>query len=319
MNLTLAVPFGVASAVVYGTSIVVQHRVAQQHADEGEESAKGLVRLVKHPIFLLAIAGDFIGFILNIVALSAGAVVVIQPLVVLMLPVALAVGYLMGGPRPTRSHYLGCVGVLGGLGVFLALIGHPSTEHVPRSRTTVMALVGILVIGGLLVLVVSGRNRLIRGAMYGAVAGSFFGTLAVMVDAASDRVSDRGLGALFTTHRGLVALIGIIVLGAAGIALTQLSFQVGALGATLPANLAADPAMGVIFGAVLLREHIPLSVPHLIGYVFCLSAVVAGAIRLARPRDDGGTACDAPAASPVTAADAGATAHDRTPRGPVGH
>ena len=285
MNLALAVPFGVASSVVYGTSIVVQHKVAQEHADDGEESARGLMRLVRHPIFLLAIAGDFIGFVLNIVALSAGAVVVIQPLVVLMLPVALAVGYVMGGPRPTRSDYLGCVGVLGGLGVFLALIGAPATEHVPKPRYIGMAVVAVLVIGGVLVLVVSGRNRLIRGAMYGAVAGSFFGTLAVMVDAASDRVSAHGLSALFTTPRGAVPLISIVVLGAAGIALTQLSFQVGALGATLPANLAADPAMGVIFGAVLLREHVPLSVPHLIGYVLCLAAVIAGGIQLARPRD----------------------------------
>jgi drug/metabolite transporter (DMT)-like permease len=285
VNLAVAVPFGVASAVVYGTSIVVQHRVAQQHADDGEESAKGLVRLVKHPMFLLAIAGDFIGFILNIVALSAGAVVVIQPLVVLMLPVALVVGFLTGGPRPNRSDYLGCVGVLGGLAVFLALIGNPNTEHVPGPRHIAMALLTVLLVGAVLVLAVSGRNRLLRGATYGAVAGSYFGTLAVMVDAASDRVSAHGVSALFTTPRGMVPLIGVVVLGAAGITLTQLSFQVGALGATLPANLAADPAMAVVFGAVLLREHIPLSAPHLIGYLLCLAAVIVGATRLARPRD----------------------------------
>ncbi|WP_375497310.1 DMT family transporter [uncultured Jatrophihabitans sp.] len=284
MNLAVAVPFGVASAVVYGTSIVVQHRVAQEHADEGEESAKGLMRLARHPIFLLAIAGDLVGFIFNIVALSAGAVVLIQPLVVLMLPVALGVSVLMGGPKPTRTSYLGCVGVLGGLGAFLALIGEPTTEHVPRPHYILMAVIAVLLIGGLLVLLASRCRRIIRGAVYGAVAGSYFGTLAVMVDAASDRVSAQGVGALFTTPRGMVPLISVVVLGAAGMALTQLSFQVGALGATLPANLAADPAMGVIFGAMLLQEHVPLSVPHLAGYLLCLAAVVAGAIALAQAR-----------------------------------
>ncbi len=284
MNLAVAVPFGVASAVVYGTSIVVQHRVAQEHADDGAESAKGLMRLVRHPVFLLAIAGDLVGFIFNIVALSAGNVVVIQPLVVLMLPVALAVSVIMGAPRPTRASYLGCVGLLGGLGVFLALIGEPATESVPRPRHILMAVLAVLVIGGLLVLLASGRGRTFRGAVYGGVAGAYFGTLAVMVDAASDRVSAQGVGALFTTPRGAVPLLGVILLGAAGIALTQLSFQVGALGATLPANLAADPAMGVIFGAVLLREHVPLSLPHLVGYLLCLAAVVAGAVALAQSR-----------------------------------
>ena len=284
MDLALAVPFGVASAIVYGTSIVVQHRVAQEHADDGEESAKGLLRLVRHPIFLLAIAGDFIGFILNIVALSAGAVVVIQPLVVLMLPVALAVSVAMGGPRPTRLSYLGCVGVLGGLGAFLALIGEPSTESLPGPRHIAMAVVAVLVIGAVLVLLASGRRRTIRGAVYGAVAGSYFGTLAVMIDAASDQVSAHGLSALFTTPRGAVPLASMLLLGCAGMALTQLSFQIGALGATLPANIAADPAMAVICGGLLLREHVPLSGPHLIGYLLCLAAVVAGAIALARPR-----------------------------------
>ena len=72
---------------------------------------------------------------------------------------------------------------------------------------------------------------------------------------------------LLATHRGLVPLAGILLCGAGGIILTQLSFQVGALGATLPANLAADPVVGVVLGAVLLREHIPLSAGHLILYV----------------------------------------------------
>ena len=39
----------------------------------------------------------------------------------------------------------------------------------------------------------------------------------------------------------------------------------------------------MILGAVLLHEHIPLSPLHLIAYVLCLGAVVAGAARLADP------------------------------------
>ena len=97
--MVLAVPFGVASAVVYGTSIVVQHRTAQEHAGEGgDASASGLLRMARNPAWLLAIAGDFVGFVLQIVALSAGPVVIIQPLVVLMLPVSLGVSFLLGGP-----------------------------------------------------------------------------------------------------------------------------------------------------------------------------------------------------------------------------
>jgi drug/metabolite transporter (DMT)-like permease len=284
VSLAVAVPFGVASAVVYGASIVVQHRTAQQHVDqEGEASAAGLLRLVRNPIWLLAIVGDVIGFLFQIVALSTGPVVVVQPLVVLMLPVSLGVSYAMGGHRPRLGDYGGVVAVLGGLGVFLALIGEPPAGHVPRPRILGTAVILVLLAGVVLCLAATGRNRVLRGAVYGAVAGGYFGTHAVMVDAASERFSRDGLEGLLETPRGLVPLAGIVLLGVGGIILTQMSFQVGALGATLPANLAADPLMGVLLGVILLHERIPLSAGHLAVYVLCLAAVVAGAIRLADP------------------------------------
>jgi drug/metabolite transporter (DMT)-like permease len=283
VSLVVAVPFGVGSAVVYGASIVVQHRTAQKHVESaGTASAAGLVRLMRSPTWLLAIVGDFVGFLLQIVALSTGPVVVIQPLVVLMLPVSLVVSAVLGWHRPRAGDYLGVLGVLGGLALFLALIGHPAAAQVPRPRVLGMAIVLVLVAGVALCVLVTGRNQVVRGAVYGAVAGAYFGTLAVMVDAASERASSHGVHSLLTP-RGLVPIAGVALLGIGGIVLTQMSFQVGSLAATLPANLAADPLMAVLFGEVLLREHIPLSPGHLVVYAVCLLAVVIGAVRLADP------------------------------------
>src|SRR3954451_24947159 len=132
----VGVPLGIAASVVYGSSIVVQHRTAQEHADaSGETSASSLLRLAQNPLWLFAVIGDFAGFLLQAAALSAGSVVVIQPLVVLMLPVALAVSFIMGGHRPRMGDYLGCLGVLGGLALFLALVGRPGEAQLPRPRT----------------------------------------------------------------------------------------------------------------------------------------------------------------------------------------
>jgi len=282
MSLVVAVPFGVGASVVYGTSIVFQHRTAAEHGG-GEASASGLLRLLREPAWVIAVLGDFIGFCLQAAALSTGPVVFVQPLVVLMLPVALVVHWYMGGPRPGKGDYLGCAGILAGLALFLALIGEPHSQHVPRPRWVGMAVIIILVGGALLCVLVSKLSAALRGAVYGCVAGAYFGTIAVMVDATSDLVSKRGFEALFDTPRGIVPLACIALLGIAGIILTQISFQVGALGATLPANLAADPLFAVLLGVVLLREHIPHTGLHLALYVGCLAAVIAGAIRLAAP------------------------------------
>jgi drug/metabolite transporter (DMT)-like permease len=283
MSLTVAIPFGVGSAVVYGTSIVVQHRIAQQHAGEGGlTSVSGLVKMLKHPTWLLAIAGDFVGFLLQIVALSTGPVVMIQPLVVLMLPVSLIVSATLGWHRPRAGDYLGVVAVVGGLAVFLALIGNPG-EHLPHPNVLALSIALVLVAGLVLCLLANGRNRMVRGAVYGIVAGGYFGMLAVLVDAASSRAADAGLHGLLATPKGLVPLVGILVLGGGGIVLTQLSFQIGALAATLPANLAADPMTAVLLGVVLLHEHIPHGPWHLVAYSLSVVAVVGGAIRLADP------------------------------------
>ncbi|HEY2272457.1 MAG TPA: DMT family transporter [Jatrophihabitantaceae bacterium] len=284
MSIAVAVPLGVASALVYGTSIVFQHSEASSSApDQGEEAARRLVSLLRNPRWLLALGGDFIGFLLGIAALSAGSVVMIQPLVVLMLPVALVVGWLNGGPRPRAADYLSSLGIIGGLAVFLILIGRPHTAHVPHSRYVALTVLIVLASGIVICFAATGRSAVVRGAVYGVVAGAFYGTLGVMVDAASDQFSEQGLHGLLATGRGLVPLIGVALLGLGGIVLTQMSFQVGALAATLPASLATDPLAGVLIGALLLREHLPHSVGHLIAYSLCLVAVIAGAVRLAGP------------------------------------
>jgi drug/metabolite transporter (DMT)-like permease len=280
MSLVVAIPLGVASAVVYGTSIVFQHREAHKYA---ESDAKGLIALLRNPRWLLAIGGDFVGFLLQIGALSTGPVVLIQPLVVLMLPVALAVSWLIGGPRPRPVDFLSSAGIIVGVGVFLALVGQPGETHVPMSRYIATTILIVLGTGMVACLLVRTRGRLLRGAVYGAAAGTYYGTLGVMVNAASHSAESGGVHGLFVSPRGLVPLIGVALLGVGGMIMTQVSFQVGALAATLPANLAADPFTGVVIGALLLDEHIPLDVGHVIGYALCLAAVLAGAIRLAEP------------------------------------
>lgn len=297
MSAAVAITLGVASSVVYGTSSVFQHEAVHREQLEGDVDAQGLWKSLRSPKWLIAAGGDLVGFVLQVGALAAGSVVLVQPLVVLMLPVALWVGYLAGGPRPRLADYGACAIVGGGLAGFLVLIGSPPVAHVPDAKRVATFVVLLLIAGLLAALAVTGHHRIVRGAMYGAVGGAYFGTLGVMVDATSRQWERHGARGVFTTHRGLVPLIAIALLGLGGVVLTQLAFQVGALAATLPANLSADPLTAVLLGAVLLGENIPTDAGHLAGYAICLALVVLGAIRLAgaeNPGDRGGNGPSTP-------------------------
>ena len=75
MALTLAVAAGLASALAYGAGTAGQNAEAYT----GEADAGRLVDLAKNPRWLLASLGDVLGIALQLVALSNGPVVLVQP------------------------------------------------------------------------------------------------------------------------------------------------------------------------------------------------------------------------------------------------
>lgn len=281
MSLVVAIPFGVASAIAYAASTAVQHSAA--HTGTGQADARGLVHLLRDRRWLMSIGGDTLGFVLQVAALSSGAVVLVQPLLVLTLPVSLAFGALLGGPRPRRGDYLACVVILGALTVFFLLLGTPGAGRPPSSRGVGGTVLGVFVGGLLLCLAVRRRRPAVRAGVYGGVAGVWFGTLGVLVEADATVFGDHGLNGLLTSAAGLIPLVGLAVIGAAGMTLTQISFQVGALAASFPANQAADPFAAVLLGALLLHEHVPVGNGRVLTYLLCLVAITVAAVWLASP------------------------------------
>src|SRR5437016_860458 len=139
MSLIVAVPCGLVAATAYGAATAVQHDAA--HTGTGAADALGLLRLLRDPRWLLSIGGDAIGLVFQVIALSTGPVVLIQPLLVAALPVSLLAGWALGGSRPRRADYLACLGILGGLAVFFGLIGDPGEAAPLAARAGFIATV----------------------------------------------------------------------------------------------------------------------------------------------------------------------------------
>jgi len=267
------------SAVAYGTATAVQHRAA--HRDTGRADARGLARLVRDPRWLASVGGDALGLVLQVVALATGPVLLVQPLLVLAVPVALPVGRLLGGPSPTRRDYAACVGILASLTVFFVLVGDPGHASPLPARSASWALACAAAVGAALLLAVRTASAPVRAAVYGAVAGAWFGLVGVLLDAVATTWQRSGTEGLTRPH-GWVPLVCLLVVGAAALVLTQVSFQVGSLAASFPANEATAPVVAVALGAALLHERLPLSPGHVAAYLVCVAVVTAGAAQLAR-------------------------------------
>ena len=285
MSLAIAIPAAIASAVAYGASTAVEHSAANNAVNNaagpaGEVDAGGLLKLIKNPRWLLGMAGDTLGLVLQVVAISTGPVVLVQPLLVFALPISLPIAYWLGGPKPGRKQYIACAWIAAGLAAFFVIVGNPGDASTLPIRSAIICVIVAAVAGIGALAALRGRTGTVKAAIFGVVAGAWFGLVAVLLDAAAAAWQSNGVAA-FGHALGLVPLIGLILLGGASIALTQAAFQVGALGASFPANLTADPVMAVVLGAVLLHETVPSAPWALIAYVACLAAILYGAIRLA--------------------------------------
>lgn len=278
MSLAVAVPCGVAAALAYGVATAVQHSAA--HRSGGDADVGGLLRLLRDPRWLLSIGGDAVGLIFQVIALATGPVVLIQPLLVLALPVSLPVAWALGGSRPAGRDYLACLSIIGGLAVFFVLLGDPGPGHDLTARAAGIAAVAALGFGSALCAAFSRASATVRAVVYGGVSGAWFGLVGVLMKASAEQWFSHGLDG-FGQPGGLIPLAGVLVVGVAAVTLLQVSFQVGALSASFPANKSADPVTAVVLGAVLLGEHVPVGPGYLVAYLLCLGAVVFGAIQLA--------------------------------------
>lgn len=279
--LALSLVLGVLSAVAYGCSTAVQH--AAIYDSSGRSDARGLLQLLRNPRWLLSIGGDGVGLVLQVIALSTGPVVLIQPLQVLSLPVAMPIRARLGGPKPTARDWWAVVAVVVGLALFLLLVGDPGDPRRHHAKATLAVAGGGVALAAVVALVALAAAPRVRAVVFGALGGMLFAVVAVLIDETSSVVERDGVTALWH-GRGSPLLVAVVVAGALGMTLTQAAFQIGGLGAAYPTNVVVDPVLSVVLGAALLGERLALDPVHIAGYLLALAVIAAGTIGLANPR-----------------------------------
>jgi drug/metabolite transporter (DMT)-like permease len=239
--------------------------------------------LLHRPVWFLGIASMILGFVFQVEALQRGSLVLVQPIIATELVIVFGVIALHDRHRVHGRDWLSAVGMVIGLGTFLALArpggGH---DHASSSMWVISGL-STFAVAGLLAatayLPARGRRPSAgrKAALLGIAAAAGFGFVAAVVKELSSHLS-QGPAALFSNWSPYVLLLS----GAAAMFLASNAFQAGSLAASQPGLTIVDPLVASVLGVILFGERVNHDPLVLLGEFLAVLLVVASVILLSR-------------------------------------
>lgn len=262
---------------MYALASVLQHRGARDQPDEQSMKIGLLVRLLRHPAWLIGTACDGAGYILQFVALGHGPIVVVQPLLVCGLLFALPIGAAWAGRRLTAGDWVSALMVCLGLAVFLTVARPAAGRADTSSLEWAVLLAAVSAVTAVLILVARRPVPRRRAVALAAAAGVVYGAAAALTKSTSHLLS-RGVIPLFGHWQPWI----LVVFGVGGMLLAQSAFQAGALDASLPTMSVGDPVVSIAIGALVFGEAISNSPGAVVIEAVSLVVMSVGVYLLAR-------------------------------------
>jgi hypothetical protein len=275
MSSAAAVPTALAAALVFGISSVAEQRGTNRVKQRRALSPRIILDLVRQPLWLLAIGGVLVGFALQVVALSQGALAVVEPLLVCGLIFAVLINsYLRKQWDPVI--FAGAAASAAGVAGFL-IIAHPTGGRTTVSVAIVLPLavaLAVLVAG---CLIVARRNQQMRPLALALACGLNYGVAAFVVKLLTAEFGS-GLSHVLTSWPIYV----LAVIGPVGFVLNQDAFQGGVLIAPVLAIItAADPIISIVLARLWLDEQFNSTRAGIAGEIVSLIVMTMGIVVLA--------------------------------------
>lgn len=302
MSTLVAVAASLGAAAAFAAATVLQARgadaVVEVESMRPRHIAVFLRATVAHPLYLFGLIGDGVGLALHAVALHAGALAVVQPLMVTGVLFTLPLYHRLAGRHVGRRELGWAVVLTVGLVGFLVAASPPNgvrpsvgeaVGQVDREPAVVSAV--LAVVAALACVVLARRSSagsaarrsghrpssVTSAALLGLAAGLAFAGTAAFIKSSTDVLARNPFGLLTAG-----SFYGLVAVGAVGLVLHQLAFQAGPLTASLPAFTVVDPLVSVALGVLVYHEQLRASPVALIVQVLCLCLMSGGAIILTR-------------------------------------
>jgi drug/metabolite transporter (DMT)-like permease len=273
----VAAVLALLAAAAFALAATLWQRASLSLAEVSFRRPKSFLGLFTQWIWLLGLAAQGVGVVLQGAALDRGRLAIIQPLLVTTVIFAMPLGYVLTGQQITRRQVLGAGVIVVGLAVF-ASFGDPAggVDNAPTSDW----IAAFLVIGMLcaaLMLFASRGGATARAAVYGTVAGVLFGVSATLMKPVVEAMHTDGWDVLKGWQ--------LYMLGATGIAaflVQQISLATGRLVASVATVSVANPVVSVLLGALVLQERLDRTPPwHAVVAIGALAVALFGAVVMA--------------------------------------
>lgn len=277
-----AVGYAAVAAICLALASALQHQAAS--GERGYRGAVHLVwRLVQRRRWLIGLAVALAGTLLHAAALRSGALVVVEPVLVMGVAVALPIRALLERTRPSAGQVLAAATMAGGVALFV-ISAHPSGgQAAPNSAAAALVIAAGVAAAGLgSVIAFRARSGAVAGFALGLAAGILYGVIGGVLKAIVQAVHTA-------LHDPVTILTGwplwtLAVLGVWAFVIHQRAYAHGPLGVSLPALSVANPLAGMFFG-ILVFQEIPASGSlALFGEGLGLAVIVVSVMVLARPR-----------------------------------
>jgi drug/metabolite transporter (DMT)-like permease len=280
--------FAVLAALSFALGIVLQQRGTLSTA-AGDNDPRFLLEILHKPVWLLGLAFQVVGWVLQAMALDRASLVVTQSLTSLSLVAALPLGVWLTNQHIGRREISGASCTLVGIALFLAA-GQPQggTNH-PSAATWVVACVAILALVAVLAVVGHRMSGADKAVALGVAAGLGFGLQAAVTKTFVTLVSG-----------GIVALLGnwstyvLILTALLGFGLQQSALKTGVLAPAMASSNSVTLFASVVLGITVYGEKLTKSGGAHVGFAMVgLLIAVGGIVLLAGSASP--TAAEAPA------------------------
>ncbi|GAA1296990.1 membrane protein [Planotetraspora silvatica] len=272
----IAVPLALLAAVCNAIASVLQRKAARSVPASEAFRLALMWDLIRRPAWLLGILALIGGFLFQATALGFGGLALVQPLLVVELPVTMLIAAWMFKIRLGRQSWLAVGALTVGLAIFLIAAAPANADRLPGllgwviSAAVTAGLVTLAVAVGM----VAGSG--LRGVALGIAAGLSFAYTAVLMKRTID-VLERNPPAVLTTW----SLYTMVATGLCSVFLLQNALQRSSLVAVQPALTVTDPVASTGYGVALFGEDIrtgPWVVPELVG----IGVILLGSVLLSR-------------------------------------